>query len=58
MLQANKSLSYINNLYEEGKLKPVIDGPYALSELPEQMQRFGRGEHKGKIVIEVGMGYS
>ena len=58
MLQANKSLTYINNLYEERKLKPVIDGPYPLSELPEQMQRFGRGEHKGKIVIEMGMVFS
>ncbi|MBN1757352.1 MAG: zinc-binding dehydrogenase [Chitinispirillaceae bacterium] len=55
MLQVNKSLSYINNLYETGKLKPVIDGPYPLDDLPAQMQRFGRGEHRGKIVIETEM---
>ena len=54
VLQPNKSLQYVNDLFKSGKIKPVIDGPYPFPELPAQLQRFGRGEHQGKIVIEVG----
>ena len=50
-LRQNKDLPYVNKLYEEGKLKPVIDGPYPFSGLPQQMRRFGAGEHRGKIVL-------
>jgi NADPH:quinone reductase-like Zn-dependent oxidoreductase len=52
-LKPNKDLKYINELYEAGKLKPVIDGPYPLSQLPEALRFFGRGEQKGKIVITI-----
>jgi len=51
LLKPNKDLPYINELFQAGKLKPVIDGPYKLSEVPAAMQRFGAGKHKGKIVI-------
>ena len=37
---------------EAGKLKPVIDGPYAFSEVPKPIQYFGKGQHKGKVVID------
>jgi len=50
-LKPNKDLAYMNELFEAGKIKPVIDGPYKLDELPEAFRLFGRGEHKGKIVI-------
>jgi len=50
-LKPNKDLAYINELFEAGKIKPVIDGPYKLDELPEAFRLFGKGEHKGKIVI-------
>lgn len=50
-LKPNKDLVYINELFETGKLKPVIDGPYKLSDFPEAFRLFGKGEHKGKIVI-------
>lgn len=50
-LKTNKDLAYMNKLYEEGKVKPVIDGPYRLEEVPEAFRRFGKGEHKGKVVI-------
>jgi len=52
-LKPNKDLAYINGLYESGKLKPVIDGPYKLEEVAEAFRHFGKGEHKGKIVITV-----
>ena len=50
-LKQNKDLSYMNDLFESGKVKPVIDRPYKLSEVPEAIRYFGEGNHKGKIVI-------
>lgn len=52
-LKPNKDLAYINELFETGKVKPVIDGPYKLSEVREAMQYFGDGNHKGKVVITI-----
>ncbi len=51
VLKPNKDLTYMNELFEAGKVKPVIDGPYKLSEVPEAMRYFGEGNHKGKIGI-------
>lgn len=50
-LKPNKDLAYMNELFETGKVKPVIDGPYKLSEVPEAIRYFGEGKHKGKVVI-------
>jgi NADPH:quinone reductase-like Zn-dependent oxidoreductase len=52
-LKPNKDLAYMNELFEAGKLKPVIDGPYKLDEVPEAFRMFGKAEHKGKIVITI-----
>jgi NADPH:quinone reductase-like Zn-dependent oxidoreductase len=52
-LQPNKGLNYINKLYAEGKIKPVIDGPYTLKEFPRLLQYFGEGKHTGKVVIKI-----
>jgi NADPH:quinone reductase-like Zn-dependent oxidoreductase len=52
-LKPNKDLVYINGLFETGKVKPVIDGPYKLEEFPEAFKLFGRAEHKGKVVITI-----
>jgi NADPH:quinone reductase-like Zn-dependent oxidoreductase len=53
MLKPNKDLVYMNRLFETGKVRPVIDGPYSLSEVPEAFRIFAKGEHKGKLVISV-----
>lgn len=50
-LRKNKDLLYMNELFKAGKIKPVIDGPYKLDEVPEAFRIFGKGDHKGKIVI-------
>jgi NADPH:quinone reductase-like Zn-dependent oxidoreductase len=50
-LKPNKDLAYMNKLFEAGKIKPVIDGPYKLDEVPEAFRIFGKGDHKGKVVI-------
>jgi len=50
-LKLNKDLAYVCELLEAGKVKPVMDGPYELSEVPEAMRYFAEGRHKGKVVI-------
>jgi len=52
-LKQNKDLAYMNELFEAGKVKPVIDGPYTLSEVPEAIRYFGEGNHIGKVIITV-----
>ena len=52
-LKPNKDLAYIHQLFEEGKIKPVIDGPYPLEEVPSAIRYFGEGKHTGKVVIAV-----
>jgi NADPH:quinone reductase-like Zn-dependent oxidoreductase len=43
----------MNELFEAGKIKPVIDKPFKLIEAPEAMRYFGEGKHKGKVVITI-----
>jgi NADPH:quinone reductase-like Zn-dependent oxidoreductase len=50
-LKQNKDLAYMKELFEAGKVIPVIDGPYKLSEVPKAFRHFGEGRHKGKVVI-------
>ncbi|NIM51896.1 MAG: zinc-binding dehydrogenase [Gemmatimonadales bacterium] len=50
-LKPNKDLAYMNELFEAGKLVPVIDGPYKLADVPEALRLFGTGDHKGKIIV-------
>ena len=52
-LKPNRDPEQVNTLFEKGKLRSVIDGPYALSEVPQAIQRFGDAKHVGKIVIAV-----
>ena len=52
-LKSNRDLAYIHELYAVGKIKPVIDGPYQLSEVPKAIQHFGEGKHKGKVIISI-----
>ncbi len=50
-LKQNKDLGYMNELFEAGKLVPVIDRAYKLAEVPEAFRLFGTGDHKGKIIV-------
>jgi NADPH:quinone reductase-like Zn-dependent oxidoreductase len=50
-LKQNKDLAYMNELFEAGKLVPVIDRPYKLADVPEALRFFGTGDHKGKIIV-------
>lgn len=49
----NKGLDYINELFNAGKLKPIIDKVFPLSETQDALQRIGDGKVMGKAVIKV-----
>ncbi len=54
MLKPNKDLAYMNELFQAGQVKPVIDGHnYNLEDAPNAFQLFGKAGHKGKIVISI-----
>lgn len=53
LLKPNKYLDYLIELYESGKVIPVIDKCFPLSEAAEAMRYFGEGHKKGKVVIKV-----
>ena len=52
-LKPNKDLTYMSELFEAGKVKPVIDGPYRLEDVPKAFTLFRQGLHKGKVVITI-----
>jgi NADPH:quinone reductase-like Zn-dependent oxidoreductase len=53
ILKTNKDLLFVNEMYEAGKFKPVIEGPYKLDDVQNAFRLFIKGEHKGKIVITI-----
>lgn len=53
-LKTNKDLVYMCELFESGKVKPVIDEhAYQLEDVPQAFRLFGKAGHKGKMVISV-----
>ena len=52
VVQSNLSdLVFMTELYEAGKVVPVIDRRYPLSEVPETLRYLGEGHARGKVVI-------
>jgi NADPH:quinone reductase-like Zn-dependent oxidoreductase len=52
-LKMNKDLAYINELFKNESIKPVIDGHYRLEEIQKAFEHFSKAKQKGKIVITV-----
>ena len=52
-LKPNKDLNRVSELFQAGKLKCILDGPYKLSDVPEAIDYFGEAKHEGKVVISV-----
>ena len=53
LVKPNKDLAFMKELIEAGKVKPVIDRRYTLSEVAEALRYYGEGRAKGKVVITV-----
>ena len=51
-----RDLRDLKELLEAGKIKPVIDRSYPLSEVPEALRYYGKGHARGKVVITVRRG--
>jgi len=49
-----EDLVFVKELIEAGKVKPVIDRRYALSEVAEALRYYGEGHARGKVVITLG----
>jgi len=50
-MESNKGLDLIVELFEAGKVVPVVDRRYPLSEVAEALRYLGNGQARGKIVI-------
>ena len=48
-----KDLDFLIELFESGKVVPVIDRRYPLSEVAEALRYYGEGHARGKVVITV-----
>jgi len=48
-----RDLQDVKELLEAGKISPVIDRSYTLSEVPEALRYYGKGHTQGKIIITV-----
>ena len=48
-----KDMIHVTELCEAGKVVPIIDRRYQLSEVPEALRYLGEGRAKGKVVIIV-----
>ena len=48
-----EDLLAIADLLETGKIKPVIDRRYTLSEVPDALRYYGRGHSHGKVVVRI-----
>ena len=54
LMKPNKQdLAFMSELLEGGKVVPVIDRRYPLSEVPEAIRYLEEGHAKGKVVITV-----
>ncbi len=50
---SQKDLIFIKELVQAGKVMPVIDRRYPLSEVPDALYYYGKGRSQGKVVITV-----
>jgi len=49
----NRDLVVLKRLIEAGKVTPVIDRTYRLSETPEALGYVGEGHARGKVVVTI-----
>jgi NADPH:quinone reductase-like Zn-dependent oxidoreductase len=50
---SQEDLTFLKELIEAGKVTPVIDRRYPLTEIAEALRHYGQGHARGKVVITV-----
>lgn len=53
--KANKGLDVMNELLNAGKVIPIIDKSFPLTEFVEAFRYYGSGQARGKIVVKIGV---
>ena len=53
LVEPNRDLDFMRDLIEAGKVRPVIDRCYPLSQSAEAFRYYGEGHARGKVVITV-----
>ena len=48
-----QQLSKISKLVESGKINPIVDKTYGLSEIKDAFQYVNTGRAKGKVVVKI-----
>ena len=48
-----ENLAFLRELIEEGKVRPVVDQVYPLSEVAFALETMGEGHVQGKLVVQV-----
>lgn len=51
--QSTEDLTFIKDLIEAGKVRPVIDRRFTLAEAPAALAYLGEGHAKGKVIVTV-----
>jgi NADPH:quinone reductase-like Zn-dependent oxidoreductase len=54
LMQNKENLIFLRELFEAGKIRPVIDRRYALEQVPEAHEYVDLGRKKGNVIIAVG----
>jgi NADPH:quinone reductase-like Zn-dependent oxidoreductase len=52
-LKPNKDLAYMNKQFEAGNIRPILDREFQFEEIRDAFELFRKGEHRGKVVINV-----
>ena len=52
--ETREDLAALANLIEAGKVTPIIERTYALNEIAEALDHYGKGHARGKLVISIG----
>ena len=52
-MEGTEDLNHLKKLYEEGKIKSVIDRQYSLEQIIDAHKYVETGQKKGNVVIKV-----